>query len=223
VAIRLLEAMIVQLRSVACAVLVALLLELPAVSTPLAPVATGIAHAAALPTPSFIELHAFTSTDGTSPNPVLIQASDGNFYGTTHNGGDDGNGCLHGCAGTVFRLTPAGQYTVLHTFVHDNPQGVYVMGETPTSGVVEGPDGFLYGTTSMGGFSGQGIVYKISKSGQFIKIHDFCTVPGVYRRQQRRLCHGLAHGRHGWHAVRRHPGCGESSGPGDLAHGIGRQ
>ena len=114
------------------------------------------------------------STGGHSVAP-LMQASDGNFYGTTRTGGDDGAGCVQPCQGTVFQLTPAGQLTVLHTFAYDTASGVYANGADPQGGLVEGPDGWLYGTTVEGGAGlSYGTVFKISKAGQFVKLHDFC-------------------------------------------------
>lgn len=121
-------------------------------------------------------LFSFTATTGYKPLAPLLQASDGNFYGTTSLGGDDGLGCAHACNGTVFKLTPAGQLTVLHTFAYGDASAPYTNGETPMGGLVEGPDGWLYGTTYAGGFpNGYGIVYKISKTGQFQKLYGFCT------------------------------------------------
>jgi uncharacterized repeat protein (TIGR03803 family) len=118
----------------------------------------------------------FGSSTGWAPLGPLLLASDGNFYGTTSAGGDDGAGCAQGCAGTVFKLTPQGQLTVLHTFVSGGGPAPWANGKTPWGGLVEGPDSWLYGTTYEGGFqfSSYGIVYKISKTGQFQKIHDFC-------------------------------------------------
>jgi uncharacterized repeat protein (TIGR03803 family) len=116
----------------------------------------------------------FTFATGGHPQSPLLQASDGNFYGTTTIGGDDGAGCAHQCQGTVFQLTPQGQLTVLHTFAYTGTPA-YRDGSIPLGGLVEGPDGWLYGTTSAGGDAlSYGIVYKISKTGQFVKLHDFC-------------------------------------------------
>ena len=124
----------------------------------------------------------FTTATGGFPLAPVLQASDGNLYGTTSTGGNDGAGCVHPCDGTVFKLTPQGQLTVLHTFAYDTATGVYANGATPEGGLVEGADGWLYGTT-IGGGSGPsyGIVYKISKTGQFVKLHDRSTwsFPGV--------------------------------------------
>ncbi|MGH9144319.1 MAG: choice-of-anchor tandem repeat GloVer-containing protein [Vicinamibacterales bacterium] len=140
----------------------------------------GLGHAAP---PTITVLHAFSGADGSLPAAPLVQASDGNFYGTTYYGGDDGNGCVQGCDGTIFKLTPQGQFTLLHTFVGGGTSPTYQNGRNPWGGLVEGPDGYLYGTTFLGGVvtrpsdgatvSADGTVYKISKSGQFLKIHDF--------------------------------------------------
>src|SRR6266567_1768612 len=72
-----------------------------------------VGHAA----PTITVLHAFNGTDGSQPYAPVLQASDGNFYGTTLHGGDDGQGCAQGCDGAVFKITPQGQFTLLHTFV----------------------------------------------------------------------------------------------------------
>ena len=133
------------------------------------------------PQPTVTVLHAFNIPDGSTPVAPLLQASDGNFYGTTYYGGDDGAGCVQGCEGTVFKITPQGQFTLLHTFVGGGTTPVYQQGRNPWGGLIEGPDGYLYGTTFSGGFvsvAAQGIVYKISKTGQFQKIHDFCGFVG---------------------------------------------
>ena len=77
-------------------------------------------------------LHTFDETDGSAPN-ALLQAADGNFYGTTSSGGP-------AAAGTLFQLTPAGTLTTLHAF--DGTDGVRATGT-----LIQGSDGALYGTT----------------------------------------------------------------------------
>lgn len=71
---------------------------------------------------------------GSKPSAPLIQASDGNFYGTTNLGGYYGYG-------TVFKMTLAGELTTLFSFDNDT------LGAEPTAPLTEGPDGNLYGTT----------------------------------------------------------------------------
>ena len=112
-----------------------------------------------------------TCPQGYRPN-ALIQASDGNFYGAaqlTTSGTSDPQG------GTLFKITPAGQFTLLFTFA-PNQQGNYLNGDQPASGLVEGNDGFLYGTTIFGGQSNEGVLFRIAKTGQnFQVLHSFCS------------------------------------------------
>lgn len=103
--------------------------------------------------------------DGGSPNASLVQATDGNFYGTTLFGGDFTH-CNFGC-GTVFRITPGGTLTTLHSFNGSD-------GESPFAGLVQGTDGNLYGTT--GGNAAhydRGTVFKITTGGSLTTIYSF--------------------------------------------------
>src|SRR5262244_3055874 len=102
--------------------------------------------------PAITLLHAFNGSDGSTPSAPVFQASDGNFYGTTFNGGDDGHGCTQGCDGTIFKITPQGQFTLLHTFVGGGSSPSYQNGRNPWGGLIEGADGYRYGTTFNGGF-----------------------------------------------------------------------
>jgi uncharacterized repeat protein (TIGR03803 family) len=109
-------------------------------------------------------LYAFKGgNDGQEPESGLTLDNSGNLYGTTLQGGV-GTGCLgnSGC-GTVFRLTPEGQETVLHTFA-GGTDGAY-----PYIGVVIGQGGNLYGATEEGGSDqctgGCGVIYKIAPDG----------------------------------------------------------
>ena len=107
-------------------------------------------------------LHAFAGrpTDGAYPHGALIQASDGNLYGTTSGGG------AFAC-GTIFRLTPAGVFDVRHHFTCG------AGGSSPRAGVIQGRDGFLYGTTSTGGSSDYGTVFRMTIGGDFAILHAF--------------------------------------------------
>jgi len=96
----------------------------------------------------------FNNADGQAPAAGLVQASDGNLYGTTASGGTKG-------FGTVFRITTDGELTSLYSFDPGQSDG----GE-PQAPLCLGRDGFLYGTTSTNG-SGSlgGTIFKISTNG----------------------------------------------------------
>lgn len=107
-------------------------------------------------------LHAMaTNEEGYSAFAGVIQASDGHLYGTTYLGGDQGGG-------VVYRVTLDGTYTVLRNFGQDKQDAVL-----PYTGLVQAPDGNLYGTTLRGGPDDKGTVYRISTSGDFAILHSF--------------------------------------------------
>ncbi len=109
-------------------------------------------------------LHAFTGgTGGETPVASLIQASDGNFFGTTSNGGVSS---AH--AGTIFQMTPGGSVTVLHTFLAASTDG-----DTPETPLLQAADGNFYGTTSFGGTSGYGTVFQMTPAGTVTILHTF--------------------------------------------------
>ncbi len=101
--------------------------------------------------------------DGAYPNS-LIQTSNGDFYGTTDQGGDYHNG-------TVFHLDSSNTLTVLHSFCADNN---CTDGFVPTT-LLEGADGNFYGTTYGGGDADHGIVFQLTPSGTFAVLHSFCS------------------------------------------------
>jgi uncharacterized repeat protein (TIGR03803 family) len=116
-------------------------------------------------------------TDGAAPTG-LVQAADGNFYGTTNLDSISSNG------GTVFKLTPQGVLTTLHRFC-DAFNSPCPDGGLPNSTLIQATDGNLYGSTSLGGVSessgmctvGCGTVFKITPEGTFTKLYEFCSVP----------------------------------------------
>ncbi|MGA2373126.1 MAG: choice-of-anchor tandem repeat GloVer-containing protein [Candidatus Korobacteraceae bacterium] len=118
--------------------------------------------------------------DGGNPNATLVQAKDGNFYGTTISGGT-GQYCPFGGCGTVYRITPGGVLTTLYNFCsHSNCAD----GLVPQAALVQGTDGNFYGTTSGGGASqnctvrnGCGTVFKITMSGALTTLYSFCSQP----------------------------------------------
>lgn len=111
--------------------------------------------------------------DGMDPWSGLVQASDGNFYGTTYQGGKQT--CIGGC-GTLFRITPAGKLTTLHNFCSDANCGD---GSNPMAGLIQATDGNLYGTTFGGGANNSGTIFKISLSGSFSLMYTFGADDGA--------------------------------------------
>ena len=117
-------------------------------------------------------LHAFTGgSDGGEPKAGLIQARDGNFYGTAYSGGAS-------YGGTAFRMSASGALTTLHGF------GGGSDGYFPFSGLVQANDSNLYGTTSSGGVSGSGTVFKLTTNGAFTSLHHFGETEGTDPRAQ---------------------------------------
>ena len=119
-------------------------------------------------------IYTFDQTNGANPNDPLVMGTDGNFYGTTVVGGSVGKTFWN--AGVVFKLTPAGKYTVLHAFcsvTHCND------GANPYGGLVQAADGNFYGTTQAGGLGinfPEGVVFKITPAGKYTVLYNFCTV-----------------------------------------------
>ncbi len=102
--------------------------------------------------------------DGGSPFGALVQGSDGNFYGTTYQGGNSTND------GTVFKITPGGSLTTLHSF--SGPDGANPEGDLVQSGW----NGNFYGVTFAGGNAqSAGTAFQISSSGALTTIYDFCS------------------------------------------------
>jgi uncharacterized repeat protein (TIGR03803 family) len=118
--------------------------------------------------PSFVVLHSFAGPpDGAYPFADLIRDTSGNLYGTT---GGGGSACGIGC-GTVFKLSPTGTETVLHSF-RDGSAGD---GDFPYYGsrLVQDAGGNLYGTTPEGGAHGAGVIFKVSSSGTETVLYSF--------------------------------------------------
>jgi uncharacterized repeat protein (TIGR03803 family) len=131
------------------------------------------------PTGELTTLYRFCSkancADGSQPFSGLVQGSDGNFYGTTSGGGASSS-CDGGC-GTVFKLTPNGALTTLHSFCS---QSGCTDGVGPyKTGLIQATDGNFYGTTYGGGtkgFNGGGTIFKITPSGQLTTLYSFCSL-----------------------------------------------
>ncbi len=105
--------------------------------------------------------------DGNQPAAGLVMGNDGNFYGTTYIGGPK-NG------GTLFKITPGGVLTTLYTFCS---QPLCTDGDGPAAGLIQGTDGNLYGTASSDGLNFGGTVFKISTTGTYTTLYNFCSQP----------------------------------------------
>ena len=111
-------------------------------------------------------LYSFRGTnDGATPGPGLVQGSDGNFYGTTSSGGQGFNG-FGGGHGSVFRVSTSGALTALHLFTGTD-------GNLALAALVQGSDGYFYGTTAGGGTESFGTVFRISTNGVLTSLYSF--------------------------------------------------
>jgi uncharacterized repeat protein (TIGR03803 family) len=112
-----------------------------------------------------------SSTDGTQPRWGVVMDAAGNLFGTTYAGGAYG-------FGTIFRITPQGGETVLHSFAGDITDG-----GGPFAALIKDSSGNLYGTTQFGGtgsgnpFGGGGTVFEYSASGSYSILHNFAGPP----------------------------------------------
>jgi len=126
---------------------------------------------------TFTKLYDFDGTHGAVPVGGLIQATDGNLYGVTFNGGANNEAyCntnpVNGC-GTIFKITPSGTLTTLYTFGCSQincPDGL------GPNGLVQATDGNFYGTTA-GTYvlPNYGTVFKMTPSGQLTTLYNFCS------------------------------------------------
>ena len=132
------------------------------------------------PAGALTTLYSFCSqskcADGQYSQATLVQASDGNFYGTTYYGGLG--------QGTVFKISTTGEFST----VADLCASACATGEIPYAGVIQGSDGNLYGTTPLGGnesdcvgtsFSGCGAVFEVTLAGVASAVHDFAPTDGT--------------------------------------------
>jgi uncharacterized repeat protein (TIGR03803 family) len=118
------------------------------------------------PSGSKTNLYSFGGGTNDGGHPLaLVEGSDGNFYGTTVFGGTN-------LYGTVFRISPSGSETILHSFPSSVADGIY-----PSAGLVQGSDGDFYGVTGDGGTPGYGNMFRISPSGSYTNLHSFGSSP----------------------------------------------
>jgi uncharacterized repeat protein (TIGR03803 family) len=124
------------------------------------------------PSGALMTLHSFcfpvSCADGGAPGAGLVQATNGYLYGTTDSGGAHNEG-------TVFKITPSGALTTLYSFC---PRSGCTDGADPSAELVQATDGYLYGTTSLGGAYNEGTVFKITPSGALTTLYSFCSQSG---------------------------------------------
>jgi len=127
-----------------------------------------------VPTVTFTSLVSFDGTDGDIPTAGLVQAANGDLYGTTQFGGS--GDCYSGC-GTVFKMMPNGALTTIYNFCaqQECPEGFQ-----PVATLTLGKDGNLYGTTSSGGanectLGDCGSIFKVTPNGALTVLYSFCS------------------------------------------------
>ena len=124
------------------------------------------------PSGTLTTLYSFCSlancADGSVPYAGLVQATNGDLYGTTDGGEYDG--------GTVFKMTPSGTLTTLYSFCLQGDFPGCADGENPNVVLVQATGGGLYGTTGGGGASGFGTVFRFSPGGSLTTLYSFCSL-----------------------------------------------
>jgi uncharacterized repeat protein (TIGR03803 family) len=149
---------------------------------------TGTIYRMAFDGTAFVILHRFgvysetnvngnpKNLDGAYPESALIEASDGYLYGVTRAGGLNGTG-------VVFRMSPDGSgFSVLHHFgpvtsLATDSLIKNVGGSSPVGTLLQAPDGYLYGTASVGGTSGRGTIFRMLLDGTgFEVVHEFTSL-----------------------------------------------
>ncbi len=114
----------------------------------------------------------------------LIQGTDGNFYGTSAEGGTGAFGAGQ-AGGSIFQMMPNGTLTTIYSFcsLSDCTDGLY-----PLGALIQGTNGNLYGTTAYGGtgtacstepdISGCGTIFEITTTGTLTTLYSFCSLSG---------------------------------------------
>jgi len=113
-------------------------------------------------------LHNFHDTDGSYPWGGLVQAANGDFYGTASSGGANSQG-------VVFKITPGGVFSTVYNFCSQGGTAC-TDGEQPRMGLILDGNGYLYGTTLFGGANNRGTFYRITQSGELTTLYSFCNL-----------------------------------------------
>jgi uncharacterized repeat protein (TIGR03803 family) len=116
-------------------------------------------------------LEGLPCVDGSLPSAGLALVGNDSLYGTTAQGGDPNCSPPSGC-GTIFKIDRQGALTTLHVFEMSD-------GYAPSSALIQGADGFFYGTTTGGGLSNKGTVFRMSPAGTLVVLHSFTGGDGA--------------------------------------------
>jgi len=112
-------------------------------------------------------LHTFSGTDGDEIGLTgvgLLEGANGSFYGVTAYGTESSNGC-----GSIFKMSPQGVFTTLYGFSNTSTEGC-----GPIDGLVQTPNGEIYGTTVGGGAANEGTIFKMTAGGVLTSLYSFC-------------------------------------------------
>ena len=111
-------------------------------------------------------LYSFGGDDGSQPYAGLVQGSDGNFYGTTSDGGTNGYG-------TVFKISTNGALTTLYSFGAILSSDYYSMAQIPMPGWCRAATAISMARRPSGGTNDAGTVFKISTNGALTSLYSF--------------------------------------------------
>src|SRR5205823_2001325 len=116
-------------------------------------------------------LHSFSGMDGASPFGRLIEGASGDFYGITGFGGPDFDPANNKFGyGVIFKITSAGDFTLLHPFALSD-------GANPFAGLTMADDGNLYGATETGGLNNKGVIFRLTADSEVV-LHSFSGPDG---------------------------------------------
>lgn len=122
---------------------------------------------------TYTTLFNFEGTNGSKPSSPLVQGLDGQLYGATSSGGNNGNCSGIGGCGTLFKITTDGALTTLYDFC---PVSQCLLGRSPGGTIVQDANGNFFGTTPFGGQQEWGEVFRFSPSGTpFVPLYSFCA------------------------------------------------
>ena len=121
-----------------------------------------------LPAQTITMLESLNNADGAYPFAGLVQATNGEFYGTTYGGGAN-------LFGAIFKVSASGSLALVYSFCSETN---CTDGSLPRAGLMQHSNGSLYGTTEGGGTNNRGTVFKLTPAGRLTVIYNFCNLAG---------------------------------------------